>query len=93
MKMKEFQRRIKDSPWEGAPTLPEGVPTYDFSNICKKTHEIGKILDPGGGARRGCPLRSATKFGPQGGVTAPPPDPPMYELRNKQLTCVFVTIL
>ena len=46
---------IQDSPWEGAPTLQEGVPTFDLLKFSKKLHEIEKIL-----GRSGVPLMNIT---------------------------------
>ena len=42
-----WQERIQDSPYEGARTLQEGAPTYNFAKFSKKTTEIENILGRG----------------------------------------------
>ena len=39
-------------PEEGAPTLQEGAPTYDFAKLSQKLHKIERIWTPGGGGAR-----------------------------------------
>ena len=39
-----------------------GAPTYDFVKFSEKLHEIEKILDRRGGARRVRPPKSATAY-------------------------------
>ena len=43
------------SPYEGAPTLQEEAPTYDFCLIFQKTHEIENILGRRGRSLPGVP--------------------------------------
>ena len=39
-----------------------GAPTYDFVKFSENLHEIEKILGCRGGARQGCPPKSATEY-------------------------------
>ena len=55
-----MQKRIQESPREGAPTLQEGEPTYTFAKISKELHEIETFLGRRGGAG-GAP-RSANRM-------------------------------
>ena len=59
-KMLYLQWRIKDSPWEGAPTLRgRGAQTYDFAKFSKKRHEIEEILGRKGACTGVAPLSFA----------------------------------
>ena len=48
--------QIQDSPYEGAPTLQAGVPTYKFARFPQKLHEIMKILVYRGAHAGGAPF-------------------------------------